>query len=425
MTLIEVIVIIAVFAILAGVIIPVAWNAMTKARIEATNKELDTLKNALLRFYKDNNTFPFDTCNDNGDGLAALFNPNPGLYPNWNGPYVSAATRDDLTKDTWGNLYIYDRKPKIGGNENLIDALVYSVGPDGIINGAGGCGENWAPSSSGDDLFVMVSAKEIDAEKSKYTSEYELLAFRDALLAFYRDNNTFPYDECDDGGTGLSALIAQDPINPYPHWKGPYITSATEKNLGVDFWGREYIYDRLPNIGGTYPVDAIVYSKGANGVIDSAGGCGLNWIIDPAGDDLYIMVTSKEIDWEKYEATIREIDKLEAALINYYRDMWKFPAQQNQPIGDCRDFSSLFYSPTPLSGGTPTPTPPPAGTPTPGWRGPYLNADDTYCYDEWDVEYGYRYIKDIYHPSAYDKVCYIIFHDEANNEVERAIYAPW
>ncbi len=63
-TLIEIIIAIAIVAILAGTIAPMAFKEMIRAREEATLKELGNLNDALVEFYEDTGRFPAE-----GEGL--------------------------------------------------------------------------------------------------------------------------------------------------------------------------------------------------------------------------------------------------------------------------------------------------------------------------------------------------------------------
>ncbi len=57
-TLMEIIIAVAIVAILAGTIAPMAFKEMIKAREEATVKELKILNLALVAFYEDTGRFP-------------------------------------------------------------------------------------------------------------------------------------------------------------------------------------------------------------------------------------------------------------------------------------------------------------------------------------------------------------------------------
>jgi len=66
-TLIEIVISIAIVAIMAGAIAPLAFKELVRSREEATQKELDNLNTALVHFYEDTGRFPLEN-----EGLAAL-----------------------------------------------------------------------------------------------------------------------------------------------------------------------------------------------------------------------------------------------------------------------------------------------------------------------------------------------------------------
>lgn len=62
-TLVELIVVIAIIAILGAIIAPSAFKAIEKAKISAAIADIKAIKNAALGFYADTGTFP---CNKAG-----------------------------------------------------------------------------------------------------------------------------------------------------------------------------------------------------------------------------------------------------------------------------------------------------------------------------------------------------------------------
>lgn len=125
-TLIELIVVIAIIGILAGVVVTKMMDRPGEARAVAAKADVTGLGTALKLYKVDNFAYP-----TTDQGLAALVNkptqaPIPKNYKN--GGYI-----DQLPKDPWGNDYIY-LSPGQHGDYDL-----YSLGADGV---SGGEGEN-------------------------------------------------------------------------------------------------------------------------------------------------------------------------------------------------------------------------------------------------------------------------------------------
>jgi general secretion pathway protein G len=106
-TLMEIIIAVAIVAIMAGTLAPVAFKQINSARSRAAIKELELLEEGLLSFYEDTGRFPTEE-----EGLAALVT-DPGAI-NWRGPYVTTAKRNPVeavSEDPFGQNYIYDFNP--------------------------------------------------------------------------------------------------------------------------------------------------------------------------------------------------------------------------------------------------------------------------------------------------------------------------
>ena len=123
-TLIEVMVVVAILAILASVIVPKLMSRPDEARVVAAKEDIATLVQALKLYRLDNLRYP-----SSEQGLAALV-ARPALAPvppNWRpGGYL-----ERLPKDPWGNPYQY-LSPGLHGE---IDVL--SFGADGAAGGEG------------------------------------------------------------------------------------------------------------------------------------------------------------------------------------------------------------------------------------------------------------------------------------------------
>jgi general secretion pathway protein G len=78
-TLIELIVVIAIIAVMGAVIAPNAFKSIEKAKIAATVQDLNSIKTAAAAFFTDMSMWPPD---------AANFTSNPSGSAAWDGPYL-------------------------------------------------------------------------------------------------------------------------------------------------------------------------------------------------------------------------------------------------------------------------------------------------------------------------------------------------
>ncbi|HEY7237545.1 MAG TPA: type II secretion system major pseudopilin GspG [Burkholderiales bacterium] len=123
-TLIEVMVVIAILAVLAALIVPKVMSRPDEARVVAARQDIASLMQALKLYRLDNLRYPTTE-----QGLAALVTrPSvPPAPPNWKaGGYL-----ERLPHDPWGHPYQY-LNPGLRGE---ID--VFSFGADGVAGGEG------------------------------------------------------------------------------------------------------------------------------------------------------------------------------------------------------------------------------------------------------------------------------------------------
>jgi general secretion pathway protein G len=114
-TLIELLLVLVILAILAGIVVPKFIGRSEQAKVAAAKSDISNLKTSLGTFEIDNGRFP-----STEEGLQALVDKPNGDLPNWKRGI------DKVAPDPWGHPYIY-RNPGTGNKE--FDLL--SVGPDG------------------------------------------------------------------------------------------------------------------------------------------------------------------------------------------------------------------------------------------------------------------------------------------------------
>jgi general secretion pathway protein G len=98
-TLVELLVVIMILGILAGLIVKNVVDAGTKAKIDLTCTQMSSVKESLEMFKVDNGRFP-----DTEEGLEALIsNPDADKYPNYSvGGYIKK-----IPTDPWKTPYQY------------------------------------------------------------------------------------------------------------------------------------------------------------------------------------------------------------------------------------------------------------------------------------------------------------------------------
>jgi general secretion pathway protein G len=125
-TLIELVIVMAIIAMLAALIGPRLIGQLGESRVKSTKAQVEMLSTALDSFRIDNRRYPTQQ-----EGLKALIEKPDGINT-WAGPYLS---KRQLPKDGWGNDYLYQVPPARGG----LDYDLFSLGADGQ---PGGQGEN-------------------------------------------------------------------------------------------------------------------------------------------------------------------------------------------------------------------------------------------------------------------------------------------
>ena len=123
LTLVEMIVVLAIIALVAALIVPNVIGRPDQARVTVANTDIRTISAALRMYRLDNGDYP-----TTGQGLAALATrptapPVPAAYPAE--PYLP-----QVPQDPWGKPYVYTA-PAPGG------FALMSLGKDGKPGGTG------------------------------------------------------------------------------------------------------------------------------------------------------------------------------------------------------------------------------------------------------------------------------------------------
>lgn len=118
-TLIELIVVVAIIGLLAGLVVPQFIKQEEKATAKAVKAQIELLGTALDTFRLDVGRYPTTQ-----EGLQAL-NQRPGGVDRWDGPYL----KKEVPLDPWGKPYVY----KSPGDHGPYDILSY--GADGVPGG--------------------------------------------------------------------------------------------------------------------------------------------------------------------------------------------------------------------------------------------------------------------------------------------------
>jgi len=198
-TLLEMAIVLAIIAVLAGILTPVVVNYVQQARITAAQADVNAIRDAITQFEKDMGRYPMfstgsgalpDSSGDrvrlegpgnaptetvvtawtsatptdsdctSGCGVGPLVDQlmtNVPAYPTttnlakpfkWKGPYIS------LQSDPWGNRYLVNI---INAKSGSADAcFVLSAGPDGRVDTPFNISETSQVAPSGDDIIARI-----------------------------------------------------------------------------------------------------------------------------------------------------------------------------------------------------------------------------------------------------------------------------
>jgi general secretion pathway protein G len=125
-TLLELVVVIIVLGLLAGIVAPQIIGRLSEAKSTTARTQIELLAVALDGYRLDNGSYPTTE-----QGLAALREkPTRAPIPaNWRGPYL----RKTVPMDPWGRPYLY----RVPGERNPSAFDLESLGRDGKVGGEG------------------------------------------------------------------------------------------------------------------------------------------------------------------------------------------------------------------------------------------------------------------------------------------------
>lgn len=120
-TLLELLVVIVIIGLLAGLVAPRYFETVAKSKAKVARAQIDSLEKALDQYRLDVGSFPSQE-----QGLDALMTQPTGTTK-WQGPYL----KKSIPMDPWGNAYLY----KLADSRRDID--IVSLGSDGKPGGDG------------------------------------------------------------------------------------------------------------------------------------------------------------------------------------------------------------------------------------------------------------------------------------------------
>ena len=128
LSLIEIMIVLAIMGIFATLVGPRVFSYYGKAKVQTTEANLRTLKQAITSFHIDTGRYP-ETLQDL---MRKPFDET--VARKWQGPYLESKN-EEVPEDGWGNEFVYRRNEP--GSAKPYD--LYSYGPDGEDSSE----ENW------------------------------------------------------------------------------------------------------------------------------------------------------------------------------------------------------------------------------------------------------------------------------------------
>ncbi len=117
-TLVELLLVLVILALIAGLVLPGIIGKAESAKVKAASSQISRISMSVESFYLDTGNTP--------SSLEELINEPSGVT-GWNGPYI----KNSLLKDPWGQPYMY----KVPGDHGDFD--IESYGADRQQGGEG------------------------------------------------------------------------------------------------------------------------------------------------------------------------------------------------------------------------------------------------------------------------------------------------
>lgn len=247
-TLIEIVIALAVVAVLAAAMVPHAVQRIERSREEATQREMDTIDEGLNAYYSDCIDLPTP-----GSGLGALVLDLDGAG-GWQGPYINGQgdASSGIAADAWGETYLYVPRAIVQGISEPVDFLVVSPGRDRVLDTRLQNGR-WRLDANR-DLVLIGSTSDADSRLRARTDE-KLDDLVEATERYYADVGAFPPGT---DGTALQELVS----SAAGGWAGPYV-SETASSVVVDSWGHTLRLRACTRVNGENVTGWILFSEGS------------------------------------------------------------------------------------------------------------------------------------------------------------------
>jgi general secretion pathway protein G len=121
-TLIEMMIVVAIMAIMSAMLAPTLFNQVSKAEKSRTASDIRQIESALKFYRLDNYRYPTQS-----QGLEALVSsPSGSESASWNGPYL-----ESIPKDAWKQPYKYTNP---GTHGKPVE--VFTLGADNVQGGS-------------------------------------------------------------------------------------------------------------------------------------------------------------------------------------------------------------------------------------------------------------------------------------------------
>ena len=122
-TLIELMVVLVILGLLAGLVGPRLFGKVDSSKVQAAQTQVKMLRGALQAYRLDVGRYP-----STEEGLAALVRSPPEVTAYWSGPYLD----DEVPPDPWRTPYQYHYPA-----DNLQGFALFSLGADSATGGEG------------------------------------------------------------------------------------------------------------------------------------------------------------------------------------------------------------------------------------------------------------------------------------------------